>query len=318
MKKTIKQLTNNIYFLEGEKGCNIYLLDFKKKCLIDSGHPDEIEYIYTIFKENGFDLSLLSYLINTHSHGDHVGGNFFLKKINPSLKIIAHKNQPLFLKMKNDISLLIETDIYFENYVVDYFVDNEDSINLGEVSLKVLSTPGHTSDSISLLLENKNILFSGDLIYKNVITQLNFYQNLYQSLTELKNSCNLLHKLLPITLCPGHGDKIKLTIEILTSLFRKIKKLEQNSESLLITTLIPSVEFYVLKNQGINKTDLIHYFYKNMIKFSEQLNEMNIKEDNYINIIEKMISLMKFLNIIKDENNFIYTINKANYYLTLN
>ena len=76
----LEKIDSNIYLLKGKISSNIYFLDFEKKVIIDTGHPVEYKKNYEIFKQNSFPLENIDYIINTHSHGDHVGANVFLKK----------------------------------------------------------------------------------------------------------------------------------------------------------------------------------------------------------------------------------------------
>jgi hydroxyacylglutathione hydrolase len=83
----------------------------------------------------------LKYIINTHGHPDHTAGNEELKKAFLS-KIVAHK----LSHVNQDIS------------VVD-----GDIIRLGAIAIKFLHTPGHTPDSVCLLIDGK--LLTGDTLF---------------------------------------------------------------------------------------------------------------------------------------------------------
>ncbi|MFN4336016.1 MAG: MBL fold metallo-hydrolase [Candidatus Nitrosocaldus sp.] len=98
----------------------------------------DLEIVMDQLKRNGLKLE---YIVNTHTHFDHVLGNEQLKALTGA-RIIMHKNSPL------------EKDIT---------VDDNDIIALGNLRIKVFYTPGHSKDSICLLVENK--LFTGDTLF---------------------------------------------------------------------------------------------------------------------------------------------------------
>jgi len=98
----------------------------------------DLEKVLDVLKAN--DLKL-QYIINTHTHFDHVLGNEQLATITGA-KVIMHKNSTLDKDMT---------------------VDDNDAIQLGSISIKVFYTPGHSKDSICLLAENK--LFTGDTLF---------------------------------------------------------------------------------------------------------------------------------------------------------
>jgi glyoxylase-like metal-dependent hydrolase (beta-lactamase superfamily II) len=83
----------------------------------------------------------IKYLINTHQHFDHILGNRRVTD-KTGAKVVLHSSA----KIKKDIA-----------------VEDGDVLRLGETEIKVVHTPGHTPDSISLLVGNK--LLTGDTLY---------------------------------------------------------------------------------------------------------------------------------------------------------
>jgi len=84
----------------------------------------------------------LKYVINTHDHSDHTAGNEELLSMF-SAKTVAHK----LSRINADIK-----------------VDDGDFMHVGNVPIKVIHTPGHTPDSICLLVDNKKLL-TGDTLF---------------------------------------------------------------------------------------------------------------------------------------------------------
>jgi len=84
----------------------------------------------------------LKYVINTHDHSDHMAGNEELLSMF-NAKTVAHK---------------------LSRINADVEVEDGDFIHLGNVSIKVIHTPGHAPDSICLLIDNKKLL-TGDTLF---------------------------------------------------------------------------------------------------------------------------------------------------------
>jgi len=97
-----------------------------------------VDAIILVLKDHNFSLK---YIINTHGHADHSAGNGELKAAFHS-KIVAHK----LSHVNQDISII-----------------DGDIIRLGAITIKVMHTPGHTPDSICLLLDRK--LLTGDTLF---------------------------------------------------------------------------------------------------------------------------------------------------------
>ncbi len=93
-------------------------------------------------------LALLAYeglkldaLIDTHTHADHPTGTFLLKDLTDA-RLIMHRRAPVPVATEH--------------------VEDGDTIHVGDLSLEVLYTPGHTPDSISLYAGDR--VFTGDVL----------------------------------------------------------------------------------------------------------------------------------------------------------
>jgi hydroxyacylglutathione hydrolase len=102
----------------------------------------------------------IKYIVNTHSHIDHVMGNRRMRDLT-NAQIIIHEKES---------SSLINQSPYMMNMFnaepsppADITVRDGDTITVGETSLHVLHTPGHSPGSISLY--HKGIVFTGDTLF---------------------------------------------------------------------------------------------------------------------------------------------------------
>ena len=122
----------------------------------------------------------LKYIINTHGHSDHTAGNQELVSILDA-KIVAHK---------------------LSRINADLVVNDGDTINIGNIPMKVIYTPGHTSDSICLLVDNKKLL-TGDTLFVGECGRTDLpggdsrsmYNSLFYKLLKLKDN---------VEVYPGH------------------------------------------------------------------------------------------------------------------
>lgn len=127
--KQIKQWSDNFSYVIGDDV-------IKEAAIIDPSF--NADTIIQLLAQQGFKAK---YVINTHGHMDHASGN---EKTRSTLgaKVVAHK----LSRVKKDIS-----------------VDEGDIIKIGNVTAKIIYTPGHTSDSICLLVDGK--LLTGDTLF---------------------------------------------------------------------------------------------------------------------------------------------------------
>ena len=152
----ISCLKDNYSYLVIDKGNN-------SACIVDPSESDPIIEIIEKKKVN------LKFILNTHHHYDHIGGNEILKK-KFGAKIIAFKDD------KNRIPFV---DILLE--------DNEIWKNLN-FEFKVLHIPGHTSGHICFYFYKDNIVFSGDTLFSLGCGRIfeGTYEQMYYSLNKFK------------------------------------------------------------------------------------------------------------------------------------
>jgi glyoxylase-like metal-dependent hydrolase (beta-lactamase superfamily II) len=120
-------------------------------------------------------------VLNSHSHFDHIGGNYQFREIlSPStIFSVANSrgNDSQQVKMEASAEALCKSlpagvtkeNHHIEPYSITAQVRDGDIIDLGSRSLEVLHIPGHTDDSIALLDRDSGLLWTGDSFYEGPI-----------------------------------------------------------------------------------------------------------------------------------------------------
>ncbi|MFB5087741.1 MBL fold metallo-hydrolase [Psychrobacillus sp. PGGUH221] len=177
--------------------------------LIDTGFGSEVKDTEKLIKEAGVSPEELHLIVNTHYHSDHVGGNFHLQK-NYGVPIAAHKWEADLINFCDPEACSAEwLDQPVEPYRVDRKLADNDEINTGIRTLKVLHTPGHTLGHISLYEPEEEILICGDLFHQNDIGWLNIFREGVTSIQRSLESLERLSKLRIKQAYSGHGPQIE-------------------------------------------------------------------------------------------------------------
>jgi glyoxylase-like metal-dependent hydrolase (beta-lactamase superfamily II) len=116
----------------------------------------------------------VKYIICTHGHFDHILGAGELKE-QTNAKLLIHRDDEECLT-ESKANLL--DDMFFGkeiNLKADRLLKDGDEITFGDITLKVLHTPGHSRGSITLLCEKERLLFTGDTLFASGTGRTDFY-----------------------------------------------------------------------------------------------------------------------------------------------
>lgn len=185
--------------------CYLYYSKSKDCIIIDPG--DDAEYI--IDSITRLSLNPLA-IIATHGHFDHILAVDQLKQTYKIPFCCSIKDDFLAKSMKQRAGRWLSRKIYEISPKID--INLEKIFSVSDISLKILSTPGHTPGSVCLYLKKENIIFSGDTIFAN--GSIGRYDFSYSNKLQLEKSIHLILQLTSETkIYPGHGEKTNVKQE---------------------------------------------------------------------------------------------------------
>ena len=187
-------------FIVGQLDTNCYLIaceESKKAAIIDPGSKEEIEEILNVLKKNDF---ILKYIINTHGHNDHIGGNGELK-LNTSAKLLIHElDAEMLMDANKNLSFFLGEEVI--SPPADQFLKEGDEISFGLIRLRIIHTPGHTAGGICLI--SSDVVFTGDTLFTQGIGRTDLPGGSYNDIQK-----SIQDKLFKLDNCkkiyPGHG-----------------------------------------------------------------------------------------------------------------
>ncbi len=191
---------------------NTYLIwdeTTRESCIVDPGcfNASEEEELKSFINSNNLTVK---YLINTHCHIDHIFGNLFVKE----------EFDPKYLAPKEDVPLLemaIEQGKQFglevkPSPLPDGFIEESESISLGDVEIKFIFTPGHTPGEYCIYIPAESVCITGDVLFKESIGRTDLWGGNYETLID-----SIKTKLLSLsdntTIYPGHGGSSTISYE---------------------------------------------------------------------------------------------------------
>lgn len=190
-------ITEQVYLLKvpfGPVWTGVVLLRGRENILIDSGATaDDVDaHIIPALGALGLELGDIRYLVNTHSHGDHIGGHARLRALGDFRVAAFTGSAP---KVEDPVPYAIATRTKFPEFSpppqcflrgVPVDIRLEDGDVLAD-RLQVIHTPGHDDDCVCLLDLPTGTLITGDSLQGNgtVCQGVGFYKSLPDYLATL-------------------------------------------------------------------------------------------------------------------------------------
>ena len=197
------QLTDNIYMLRG-KGGNLGLIKGKDGLLlIDADYKVMSGALKTELAKHG-GVEKLSYLINTHWHGDHTQGN---DALGHHAQIVAHDNVRKRLSTTQEIKLFkMISKPYPEHALPSLTYETRMSMHINGEDIKVVHFPGgHTDGDSVVFFKNANVVHMGDHMFSGFFPFVDVDHG-GNVLTMAKNVKTILGMVDDKTkIIPGHG-----------------------------------------------------------------------------------------------------------------
>ncbi len=191
-------------------------------CVID---PSEAEPVINFVEKNNIEIK---YILNTHHHYDHIGGNLELKK----------KYNAIVVGFEGDKDRIPGIDI---------LVKNNQTWKKSSFEAKIYHIPGHTSGHIAYHFSKEKKIFTGDTLFSLGCGRIfeGTYKQMFKSLDKIKKLssdtkiyCGHEYTLQNSKFCSAYDpDNLKLKKKII-----KIKKKLRNNLPTLPTTLNDEME----------------------------------------------------------------------------
>ncbi len=186
----------NCYFLFRE--------ETKKAIVIDPA--DAGGQIYDKLTQNGFSVEAI---LLTHGHFDHIWGSKELREVSGAKIYALDKESALCENSHNNVS---EWAGRAYTVVPDEYVQDGTELTFDNITLKVISTPGHTIGSCCYYVEKAGILISGDTLFQESTGRTDFPTGSMSSIVRsIKEKLFVLPDATKVY--PGHGDSTTIEHE---------------------------------------------------------------------------------------------------------
>lgn len=189
----------------GSFAANCYLIacdETKEGIIIDPG--GDARQILKMVEEAGVTVK---YIVNTHGHVDHVGANDEVRAATGAPILIHEADGEMCKKPHASLSAFVGKQTLAEP---DRLLKEGDTITVGNLTVDVIETPGHTKGSVTLVADGK--LFTGDTLFSGSIGRTDLPGGSYEQIIRSIKEKLLIYPDETVAY-PGHGPETTIADE---------------------------------------------------------------------------------------------------------
>ena len=202
---------NNILFTGGDE-----------TLLIDSGYcthaPQTLALVESVLGKRPLDV-----LVNTHLHSDHCGGNAALQARYLNLRTLIPPGQAQQVRDWNPVALSYSpTGQLCPRFEFTQAIRPGNSIRFGALDWQILAAPGHDPHALVFFEPHSRVLISADALWENGFGVVFPELEGADAFSEVAATLDLIERLNPKTVIPGHGRIFSFAAEVLTRARRRL------------------------------------------------------------------------------------------------
>ncbi len=194
LQRVIGPVATNLYVLCDEPSGEAIAIDTATPC---------VDWVTQALAEGGWTLK---FIVSTHRHWDHIGDNAAVADATGA-QIAAHVLDRHGLE--NPQPIMAPFPIPPSVPAIDLAEGSE--IRFGEITLRVLHTPGHTEGSVCLLAKSERLLFSGDTLFAGGWGRTDLPGGSEEQIVESLARLSVLED--DLRVLPGHGRGSTMEVE---------------------------------------------------------------------------------------------------------
>ena len=190
--------------------------------LVDSGYSTHSAQTLDLIASK-LGARSLDFLINTHLHSDHCGGNAALQEKYPELVTVIPPGHSDLVKVWDPDGLFyLPTGQLCPRFKFDQTLQSGFGIQLGLQSWEVHAAGGHDPHAVVFFEPTSRLLISADALWQNGFGVVFPELEGVEAFNEVTATLDLIERLKPDVVVPGHGAVFKYTPETLAVARQKL------------------------------------------------------------------------------------------------
>jgi glyoxylase-like metal-dependent hydrolase (beta-lactamase superfamily II) len=229
---------------------NILLKGGDGHVLIDSGYGRHAPLTLALLRsERGIGREPLAWLVNTHCHADHVGGNAAIVQRYACPVAVPEAEAPLVERWDGKALLYDYCDQRIERFAVDRALPANTTHVWGDLEWRALAAPGHDMGALVFYNAEHRILVSGDALWEHGFGFVMPPEIDAAALPAARATIDMLGELDIRVVIPGHGEPFSGVAAALDRARNRIAAFEADSLRIARHALKVNLMFNLLDKQ---------------------------------------------------------------------
>ncbi len=184
---------------------NLLFIGHEQTALVDTGYCSHADQTLALV-ESALNGRPLDWVLNTHLHSDHCGGNARLQAHYPGLRTAIPPGQAAQVRDWDPVALsYTPTGQDCPRFTFDAVLEPGSRWRLGDRDWEVHAAPGHDTHSIVLWEPEYQVLISADALWENGFGVVFPELDGEDAFEAVADTLDLIERLQPRTVLPGHG-----------------------------------------------------------------------------------------------------------------
>lgn len=234
---------------------NILFVGADSTTLVDSGYGTHAAQTVALV-ETSLKGRRLDSLLNTHLHSDHCGGNAALQAAHPELRTWIPPGQSHFVAVWDPVALSYEpTGQFCPRFGFTDLLKPGSEVRLADISWEIHAAPGHDPHSVILFEPGSRTLISADALWESGFGVVFPELDGGDAFGEVAATLDLIEKLNPHIVIPGHGRIFSYRPEVLASARQRLNAFMTNPARHAHHAAKVLLKFKLLEHQQLRFAD---------------------------------------------------------------
>ncbi|NMM64203.1 MBL fold metallo-hydrolase [Clostridium sp. P21] len=265
---SLDKIKGNTYYINSVTNSGIFVFKNKNCLIIDTGsNNSDAKKIDDVLVKNNLHPK---YIINTHNHLDHCGGNIYFQKNYPGCLVYTSQKEKLFMENQEIQASILSSsspikgiDTSNKTLSVDFTLEYGTN-KINDEKFEIIPLKGHSIEQIGIITPEK-VCFLGDSIFSSEILKKYSFPYLY----DIEESINTLNNIKTIDadyFVISHSDKVLCKDEIIELCDKNLANIENYKNQILELLEQPLTREDILENIAV-LNDLSFNFYQYHLNF---------------------------------------------------